>query len=551
MTKTLWLHVGHPKTGSTALQSFCGENRGLLSERGLSYPSMPDVLVAPNPSKNGLFLVSDLTGANRPDPTPEQSALMQTCLDVIAREFETHDSVLVSEEVVWVRIAHDSVFFWDVLTAHAREHGYTIKVIAYLRRQDLFAESRYQQMARTGTTAQHWENWLATQVTTTLDYYAVLNRFARIVGTGNIVVRIYDRTLLEKDGGSLFTDFLDALGISGNGDFKPPVLTKEQTTSCNFTACMRAVNVSPLHNKNLRAIMQRSAIVLSDASDTPKMSMFSAAAARDFLAQFEDNNDRIAREYLHRDGPLHAQEFPEVTEWTADNEWMARDMTRFFLEVNRRQNRRIAEAGASEVAGEGSSGDDSSQDGALQPGATAGGKPAEGEAQTQISATGPEEEWEAEEWESAAGSREESQLDWVMRCAADFFLLRQQRIEAGENVAPLDDDTVMCLLHSLMPQANTEVQLLGRFHEERARVLATRGTVTRLRATITEKNATIANLNSVIGQLEQALTNTLDRRLRRVLGRILRAPRSLGRRIAEKTRTQAAADAGRTDEHEE
>ncbi|MCP4469523.1 MAG: hypothetical protein GY815_02350 [Gammaproteobacteria bacterium] len=41
MSKTLHLHIGWPKCGSTTLQSIITKNRGLLSEAGYYYPLVP------------------------------------------------------------------------------------------------------------------------------------------------------------------------------------------------------------------------------------------------------------------------------------------------------------------------------------------------------------------------------------------------------------------------------------------------------------------------------------------------------------------------------
>ena len=36
--KTLILHIGTPKTGTTSIQNFCGLNRERLDELGIHYP---------------------------------------------------------------------------------------------------------------------------------------------------------------------------------------------------------------------------------------------------------------------------------------------------------------------------------------------------------------------------------------------------------------------------------------------------------------------------------------------------------------------------------
>ena len=39
--KTLYIHIGTPKTGTTSLQHFCTENAKLFEEQGYCYPIFP------------------------------------------------------------------------------------------------------------------------------------------------------------------------------------------------------------------------------------------------------------------------------------------------------------------------------------------------------------------------------------------------------------------------------------------------------------------------------------------------------------------------------
>ena len=508
MAKTLWIHVGQPKTGSTALQSFCGLNRDLLSERGLSYPAMPEELRAANLHKNGLFLASGLTGTNQPDPTPRQSALMQRCLDIIAREFETHDSVLVSEETVWTTVAFETSFCWDVLAAHAREHHYTIKVIVYLRRQDLFTASRYQQKTRSGMLAQRWETWLVNQMPA-CDYHAVLRRFARIVGAGNIVVRVYDRTLLEKDGGSIFTDFLNALGTSSDGDFQHPTRTKEKRTSCNFTACMYALNASPFRKGSYLSNYFRMACELTEErrGQVPDMQMFSPSEARTFMEQFKEGNDAIARDYLHRDGPLFDMTFPTAIKWKCDNSWMADDMLLFFQEVNKRQTGLILKRGTSDAAAYGESGDGESDEESDEEGLSlAAAEDGDG---------GPSrirQDFEA----GMLGTREESTLGNVIRCLADFFMLRERLIRDGEPVEVMSDETVALLASSMLPQSDAHTRLIGSWNRAREAGSAAR----KRNAELRERNEQLqSESDDLRRQLDARLSARLRRAIRRLVGR--------------------------------
>lgn len=42
MKKTIYFHIGFPKTGTTSLQSFCYKNSQILEENGFLYPVIED-----------------------------------------------------------------------------------------------------------------------------------------------------------------------------------------------------------------------------------------------------------------------------------------------------------------------------------------------------------------------------------------------------------------------------------------------------------------------------------------------------------------------------
>ena len=55
--KTLYLHIGMPKTGTTSIQTFCELNRELLKEMGYWYPESIHKYKNVSIRRNGHFLV--------------------------------------------------------------------------------------------------------------------------------------------------------------------------------------------------------------------------------------------------------------------------------------------------------------------------------------------------------------------------------------------------------------------------------------------------------------------------------------------------------------
>ena len=54
--KTLYLHIGTPKTGTTSIQHFCKHNEKVLAGKGICYPLFDFKYLDSGNSRNGLFL---------------------------------------------------------------------------------------------------------------------------------------------------------------------------------------------------------------------------------------------------------------------------------------------------------------------------------------------------------------------------------------------------------------------------------------------------------------------------------------------------------------
>ena len=49
-----------------------------------------------------------------------------------------------------------------------------------------------------------------------------------------------------------------------------------------------------------------------------------------FMQQFAEGNDKIAKEYMHRDAPMFQPAKNSQQKWSANNEQMVEDVVRFF-----------------------------------------------------------------------------------------------------------------------------------------------------------------------------------------------------------------------------
>ena len=54
--KTLYVHIGTPKTGTSAIQELCTVNRNVLESKGYCYPDFKNYYAGYSKRRNGMFL---------------------------------------------------------------------------------------------------------------------------------------------------------------------------------------------------------------------------------------------------------------------------------------------------------------------------------------------------------------------------------------------------------------------------------------------------------------------------------------------------------------
>ena len=191
----LYIHAGMPKTGTTALQSFLHRNRALLAERVRLY--YPKTGIPSNNNKSQRLF-------------PVQKGIWD-CLKKEVSDFPSCDVVL-SEEAIWIRKFQDLLLpNFDVI--RQAFPGYDIKIVVYVRRIDEFVKSFFNQRTKGGRiTANSYADFFQ-QVYNgedgTLFFSQPLSVAASIVGRDNLILRPYDRNILQD--GDIVTNFFSLL----------------------------------------------------------------------------------------------------------------------------------------------------------------------------------------------------------------------------------------------------------------------------------------------------------------------------------------------------
>jgi hypothetical protein len=197
MSKKLILHIGANKTGSSAIQRFLTMNNLALRAEGITVP-------------DNEFRVADqiqgfhVFGFQRLLKSPlEGRKQLEDAIDAAYTAYPGATATLLSAENLAANPAAPSLF--ENLVKR-----YDTEVIIYIRRQDEFILSSWQQWHSKSST-DFWA-WVISAIGKLGNWRACLENWETVLPRDKITVRIFERSKLE--GGDVIADFYSMLGIS-------------------------------------------------------------------------------------------------------------------------------------------------------------------------------------------------------------------------------------------------------------------------------------------------------------------------------------------------
>lgn len=346
--KTLYVHIGTPKTGSSAIQEFCSVNRKLLESKGYCYPKFKNYYAGYSKRRNGLFLQKCIyqDGVRQ---IGEEEQRFQENMSIILRKFGTYDNVILSDEGIWAASYELRESLWKDLKEIGDRHQFTVKAIVYLRRQDVYMDSRWKQRVKGNALKKSqvdipWEKYISNvPEELQLDYYTALEKISAVLGKENLIVRRYERSYFPD--GMIQADFLSVIGLELTDEYLIRKDTVNESLSGNTCEIKRVLNTLPELTGDESLLFRRILLSYSRISEEAyPSSMFSTEEAREFLSRFQEGNRKVAEEYLGEPGEeLFDLSFKELPKWEKDNPYMMDDVIRFAAEANISVLRRMEE----------------------------------------------------------------------------------------------------------------------------------------------------------------------------------------------------------------
>ncbi len=196
--KTLYLHIGIHKTGTTALQNVLRKNEKVLKNHGVLYPRKGCV-----GESNHSLLAWELTHKDTFDPK-------KGGMDDVISEINQSGcpTAILSGE--------DFEFLFDIEQIKALDKkfrgAFDVFIIVYLRRQDEVLRSEYIQWVKTGSVDSDFD--LFCQFFShhpRFFFHNLLNRWSEVFGKEKLIIKIYDKSALRQH--NIVHDFFHVIGL--------------------------------------------------------------------------------------------------------------------------------------------------------------------------------------------------------------------------------------------------------------------------------------------------------------------------------------------------
>lgn len=304
----VYIHIGMNKTGTTALQNYLQQETAALGNAGILYPQTGRA------GEAHYALSASLGFCNPTVPAAWKQDLRGLKKSFLKELDGSIEKVVFSSEDFLITKPFDALkeFF----------EGYPLKAVVYLRRHDHWWLSAYAQAVKMkhlppwNQGPQGFINFNRRRNKYYGDYRHLVDRWAKVVGKENVIVRPYERGQNQPD---LAADFLRAIDAENLVDQLPRMQARDNASL-------------PLPAVQLMDIFQR---IKTDSATHQKLLAHARSFGKDdnrslkelvnpqFLRKLVDSYQQdyeyIAQEYLGReDGKLFYEPLPEpVPDWKA------------------------------------------------------------------------------------------------------------------------------------------------------------------------------------------------------------------------------------------
>ena len=276
----LFIHAGMRKAGSSSIQAVMHRNREALKKQGILVPRTG---TTPAKRRRHFEFMSS-------DGDDYKNLVDRIILE--AEENKCHTVILSDESTCKKQVSKHE---------YLKTHFNQIKVIFFLRRQDLLLESDYNQMIKSPWLKKRSRAGVGKLVIYGLSldwlhYDRLLDNFATVFGSDAIMAFPFEKGAIPKNLGEFF--LINVCGAKKSG------LNLKQTvanTSIPYSGLgiLRALNRRDMsiqsNSGKARRIIQE--IIRRELSDTSKY-IIDHEARKNFMKNYEEGNSYVAEKYI-------------------------------------------------------------------------------------------------------------------------------------------------------------------------------------------------------------------------------------------------------------
>lgn len=303
--KTLFLHIGTHKTGTSTLQYYLHRNRMALRTDGIVYPFLDNTKKTLRIAHHNFALaLTDL------DHRPEMLRPIPELVDALWQETAADEQVLLSSERFWrgtvgrrsSKAQYEAAQAKYVARVSKALNAFDVTVLVTLRPQDEYLLSLYRGKCTRRDKVPEVKTF-SRPFEARMDYKASLETWAQAFGHDNIRVRIYNP---QGVGVARLQRTFDDFGISHRIPPDYDLLERHQSPSGEVTELLRSIGYLPLEGIDIKKTKETMLTVLNtDPAFTHLGELFyKESVTVNFDFSLSETNAQIAEAFLPDTKPL-------------------------------------------------------------------------------------------------------------------------------------------------------------------------------------------------------------------------------------------------------
>ena len=104
--KTLYLHIGTPKTATSSIQKFLAENWDVLQKHGYFFPESTHIYPRVNARRNAHFLSGRVRNGEGIRDKEKEKTYLEEGLQQVRDAFQNYDNVILTDESIWYCLSY-------------------------------------------------------------------------------------------------------------------------------------------------------------------------------------------------------------------------------------------------------------------------------------------------------------------------------------------------------------------------------------------------------------------------------------------------------------